>query len=390
MTRHETSTNPKQKRGGPIQVFCSGDGHPLPEIDRAEGVYMWDTDRKRYLDGSSGPVICNPGHSNARVLKAMADQAAKVCFASRAVFENAPNRRLAEKFVALAGPGFDQAFIVSGGSEATEAAITLAHQYAVSKGEAGRWKVLARNPSYHGATLGAVSITGDPQSEAVFEAVTRIMPKVPAPFGYRLPEGVNAETHAMACANALEDIIRSEGPEIVLAFIMEPVGGLATNSIVAPVVAAGGFLHGHTYSANPLSCAVAEAVPDEIIDRDLMLNATEISAYLRAQLGEVAAASHIVGDIRGKGLLMAAEIVADKTTKAILPARHRAVYRLRDIGIEKGLLLYTGKTVGGAFGKWVMISPPLTLARAEADELVALFSDTIAAFEAEIRAQGAI
>lgn len=462
MKANAAPNNAALKPGGPIQVFYTGDVQRLPTVDRAQGVYMWDTEGKRYLDASSGPVISNLGHGNPRVLKAMADQAAKVCFASRAVFENAPNRRLAEKLVGLAGPGFDQAFIVSGGSEATEAVIKLARQYAVATGQPKRSKVLARDPSYHGATLGAVSVTGDPESESVFEAVTRVMPKIPAPFCYRLPEGKSVESHALDCAQALEDTILAEGADTVLAFIMEPVGGLATgglvapdsyykavrdictrhgvllifdevmsgagrtgtflsaehwpdarpdlvtlakgvaagytplgvvlapNAIVEPVVAAGGFLHGHTYSANPLSCAVAEAVIDEMIDQDLMRNAREIGAYLMEALGSVASRSRIVGDIRGKGLLMAVEIVADKATKRMLPSRCRAVYRLLEIGIENGLLLYTRKTAGGKFGEWVMITPPLTLTRAEADELVTLFERTLQVFEAELEAQGAL
>lgn len=450
------------KPGGPIQVFYTGDARPLPTVDYAKGVYMWDTDGKRYLDASSGPVITNLGHGNPRVMQAMIDQAQKVSFASRAVFENAPNRRLAEKLVDLAGPGFDQAFIVSGGSEATEAVIKLARQYAVATGQPKRRKILSRDPSYHGATLGAVSVTGDPESEAVFEAVARVMPKIPAPFSYRLPTGKTVESHALDCAQALEDAILSEGADSVLAFIMEPVGGLATgglvapnsyykavrdictrhgvllifdevmsgagrtgaflsadhwpdarpdlvtlakgvaagytplgvvlapNAIVEPVVNAGGFLHGHTYSANPLSCAVAEAVLDEMIAHNLMENARDVGAYLRAGLQTIADQSRIIGDIRGKGLLMAVEIVADKTTKAILPAEFRTVYRLLEIGTENGLLLYSRKTAGGKYGEWVMVTPPLTLTQAEADELLTLIARTIKDFETELENQGAI
>ena len=120
------------KPGGPIQVFNSGDTNSLPIIDRAQGIYMWDTNGKKYLDGSSGPVTTNLGHGNKNVLEAMAKQAQMVCFASVAVFENSPNKRLAQKLVNLSGPGFDQAFIVSGGSEATESAVKLARQYAIA------------------------------------------------------------------------------------------------------------------------------------------------------------------------------------------------------------------------------------------------------------------
>lgn len=454
----ETSLKP----GSPIQVFYSGNRGHLPTIDYAKGVYLWDTEGKKYLDASSGPVITNIGHGNERVLHAMTEQAAKVCYASRAVFENRPNRELAEKLVELAGPGFDQAFLVGSGSEATECAIKLARQSAVARGEVKRTIVLARNPSYHGATLGAAAVTGDPQSDDVFEPVMRIMPKVPAPFSYRLPEGVSAEDHALDCARQLETLILEAGAKNVLAFIMEPVGGLATgglvapdnyyravreictrhgvllifdevmsgagrtgtflsaehwpdarpdmvtlakgvaagytplaavlapNSLVEPIVASGGFLHGHTYSANPLSCAVAVAVVDEMLRLDLMTNATETGAYLMEGLKRIAGSSAIIGDVRGKGMLMAVELVADKATKTMIPAEHRAVYRLLEIGIENGLLLYTRKTAGGKYGEWVMVTPPLTLTRAEADELLTLFAKSIQDFERELTEGGAL
>ena len=110
----------------------------------------------------------------------------------------------------------------------------LARQFAITQGQASRWKVLSRNPSYHGSTMGAIAISGDPVSEAAFGPMTRLMPKVPAPFTYRLPEGHSPETYAEHCASALEETILREGPETVAAFFLEPVGGLATGALVAP------------------------------------------------------------------------------------------------------------------------------------------------------------
>ena len=81
--------------GGPLQVFNTGDTNSLPVIDKARGIYMWDTSGKKYFDGSSGPVTTNLGHGNKKVIAAMAKQAQMVCFASVAVFENSPNKRLA-------------------------------------------------------------------------------------------------------------------------------------------------------------------------------------------------------------------------------------------------------------------------------------------------------
>ncbi|MBF9033515.1 aminotransferase class III-fold pyridoxal phosphate-dependent enzyme [Rhodobacterales bacterium HKCCE2091] len=444
---------------GSIQSFYAPQDAPRrPVIDRAEGIWMWDTDGRRYLDATSGPVTTNIGHGNPRVIAAMEAQARKVCFASRALFENAPNIRLAQKVSALAGPGFEHVFVTSGGSEATEAAIKLARQYAVAKGETGRWKVLGRDPGYHGATLGAAAVTGDPVTDAVFGPVMAPMPRVPTPFTYRVPPNHDAESHARACADALDAAIRGAGPDTVLAFIMEPVGGLATGALVAPdsyysavreictrhgvllvfdevmsgagrtgtflaadhwpdarpdlvtlakgiaagytplgmvlapaemvdaVVASGGFLHGHTYSANPLSCAVGEAVLDEVIDRDLMGNAARMGAVLREKLTALMEASPVVGDVRGIGLLQAVEIVADKATKAAFPPEANAIARLVALGMERGLLLYSRSTAGGRYGEWLMVTPPLTITPEEMDEMIRRLSDTIDAFAAETMA----
>jgi adenosylmethionine-8-amino-7-oxononanoate aminotransferase len=429
-------------------------------VARAEGIYLWDADGRRYVDASSGPVVSNIGHGNPRVLEAMIAQAKKVAFASRAVFENEPNILLADLVTGLAGKGFERAFFVSGGSEATEAAIKLARQYAVTRGETRRWKVIGREPGYHGSSLGAAAVTGDPQSAAVFGALMKTMPKVPAPWTYRLPPNHDAESNARASAQALDETIRREGPESVLAFIMEPVGGLATGALVAPdayytavreicsrhgvlliydevmsgagrtgrflaadhwpagrpdmvtlakgiaagytplgavlapaamvetVAEAGGFLHGHTYASNPLSCAIGLAVVQEMLDRNLMANAKAMGALLRQRLVALQRQSRILGDVRGKGLLMAIEIVQDKETKAILPARSQAVYRIIELGLERGLALYSRRTADGKYGEWLMVSPPLIVTAAEIEEIVGLIGETLAAYEKELRRDG--
>ncbi|MBN8290588.1 aspartate aminotransferase family protein [Rhodobacter sp. NTK016B] len=450
--------SPFHERGGPIQVFYTPlDAPRRPMISHAEGIYMWDTNGKRYLDATSGPVVSNIGHGNKRVLAAMAEQAGKVCYASRALFENEANIALAERVAGLAGPGLERVFVVSGGSEATEAAIKLARQHAVARGETGRWKVLARNPGYHGATLGAAAVTGDPETDAVFEPVMRIMPRVPAPFTYRTPGNIDADTHARACAQALETAILEEGPDSVLAFIVEPVGGLATGALVAPdhyykavrdictrhgvllifdevmsgagrtgrflaaehwpearpdmvtlakgvaagytplgmvlasremvqtVVDAGGFMHGHTYSANPLSCAVGDAVLAEVMERDLIGNAERMGELLGERLNALAEHSGIVGDVRGLGMLRAIEIVADKTTKAPFPPARKTIARIVELGLERGLLLYSRSTAGGRYGEWLMITPPLILTEPQLDEMMALLTEVLDAFEAEAR-----
>lgn len=449
------------ERGGPIQLFFAPPGSKRrPVIDRAEGIYMWDTAGRRYIDACSGPVASNLGHGNPRVLEALVEQARRATFAFPAAFESEANAALANLITSLAGPGLDRAFFVSGGSEANETAIKLARQYAVAKGEASRWKVIGRMPSYHGATLGALAVTGDPAAEDLFGPLMNVMPKVPAPLSYRVPEGHTAESWAQEAAEALDREIAAQGPETVLAFIMEPVGGLATGALVAPdayhrrvreicdrhgvlliydevmcgagrtgsffasghlpdvrpdivtlakgisagyaplgvvlaprdmvalVAERGGFAHAYTYFANPMSCAVGLAVVREMVERDLMANARRMGAVLRERLEGLMARSPLIGDVRGKGLLMAAELVADKATKAMIPLERMAPYRIAELALERGLIQYVRRTARGAYGDWLMITPPLIVTEAEIDEIVAILGDCLDALEAELRAAG--
>jgi adenosylmethionine-8-amino-7-oxononanoate aminotransferase len=132
MTRRTVGDTPA---GGSVLGFYAPKGAPRPpRVARAEGVFLWDEDGRRYLDATSGAVVTNIGHGNPAVLRAMQLQASKVTFAYPRFFESADSVALADRVCALAGPGFDRAFFVSGGSEANESAIKLARQYAVVSG----------------------------------------------------------------------------------------------------------------------------------------------------------------------------------------------------------------------------------------------------------------
>jgi adenosylmethionine-8-amino-7-oxononanoate aminotransferase len=170
-----------------------------------------------------------------------------------------------------------------------------------------------------------------------------------------------------------------------------PMGAvLAPQKMVDAVAEAGGFLHGHTYSANPLSCAVGYAVVQEMLRQKLMENAVAMGAVLRAKLTALQKRCPILGDIRGKGLLMAIEIVADQETKAMVPAERQAVYRIMELGIQRGLLLYSRRTANGKFGEWLMMTPPLIITEAQIDEMLALLEDTLMAYTAELRSAGVV
>ncbi|MCC5992865.1 MAG: aspartate aminotransferase family protein [Rhodobacteraceae bacterium] len=415
-------------------------GQRRPVLDQARGVYMWDLDGKRYLDGSSGAMVCNIGHSNPRVLDAMRRQMEKSTFGYRLHFETEASESLAARTAALCPDGMNKVYFVSGGSEAVESAIKLARQHALAVGQGARWKVISRAPSYHGCTLGALAITGYAPLSEPFAPMMRAMPKIPAPRAYL--DGLDPADPATGVhyAAMLEAEIIAQGTESVLAFIVEPIGGASTGALVPPVgymqavqdicrrygvllildevmtgagrtgrflglehwglspdivvlskgfaagyvplgaIAArddlvgavlkgGGFQHGFTYAGNPLACAAGAAVIDEIARLGLVQNAEMMGHALRARLDGLMARHPIIGDVRGKGLLMAFELMADHDTKAPLPARLNAHQRLVDIAYEMGLIIYSRRTRDGVEGDHIMVCPPLIVTEAHLDEI---------------------
>jgi adenosylmethionine-8-amino-7-oxononanoate aminotransferase len=357
---------------------------PRPRIKRAEGVWFEDTEGRRYMDASSGPVVSNLGHGNRRVLDAMRDQAEAVAFAFPMQWESEANLLLSARLAALAGPGLERAFLVSGGSEAVETALKFARQHAVASGQASRWKVIGRDPGYHGGTMGALAVTGDKAAHAMFGPMMRSMPLAPAPFSYRVPANHTPATYAQACADALDALIRTEGPDTVLAFIMEPVGGLATGALVAP----------DAYYAAVREICTRHGVL--LIFDEVMSGAGRTGHFLAAghwpqvQPDLVVLAKGVTAGYTPMGAVLAVELVADKAEKRMIPLERMAPYRMQALGLEHGLALYCRRTGGGAYGDWLMITPPLIVTEAEVDELAERLAATLEAYVAELRRDGVI
>lgn len=208
--------------------------NPRPFLDRGEGIYLFDESGKRYIDGSSGAMVSNIGHSNPRVLAKIKAQMDKATFGYRLHFRTHPSEDLATKTVEMTPDGLDRVFFVSGGSEAVESAIKLARQYAVTQGQGSRYKVISRFPSYHGCTFGALDLTGYAPLREPFAPMMPGMPKVASPATYLDRDNLTEEARGLKYAELLRDKIIEEGPDTMLAFIMEPVGGASTGALVAP------------------------------------------------------------------------------------------------------------------------------------------------------------
>jgi adenosylmethionine-8-amino-7-oxononanoate aminotransferase len=283
----------------------------------------------------------------------------------------------------------------------------------------------------------------------------RAMPKIDAPRAYL--DGLDPDDAATGLhyANLLEAKILQEGPETVLAFIVEPVGGASTGALVPPagymqrireictqygvllihdevmtgggrtgrffgaehwgttpdlialskgfgggyvplgamvarddiveaVMAGGGFIHGFTYAGNPLACAAGSAVLDQIATHDLAGNAARMGAALEKRLQSLMQRYPLIGDVRGKGLLMAFELMADRGTKAPLPAGLNAHARLVDIAYDNGLILYSRRTRGGIAGDHFLVCPPMIINAAQLDELTEILDRSLSQYMAEL------
>ena len=199
-----------------------------------EGCYLIDSAGKRYLDGSGGAAVSCLGHGDKEVTEAIKAQLDKLAFAHTGFFTSEPAEALADLLIENAPDGLDRVYFVSGGSEATEAAIKLARQYFVEKGQPSRGKLIARKQSYHGNTIGALSAGGNEWRRAQFAPLLLDVSHIDPCYEYRLRgEGESLGDYGRRAANALEEEILRLGPETVMAFIAEPVVG-ATAGAVPP------------------------------------------------------------------------------------------------------------------------------------------------------------
>ncbi|MBI1845589.1 MAG: aspartate aminotransferase family protein [Candidatus Rokubacteria bacterium] len=209
-------------------------GWEFPRAVRAEGVHIWDERGRRLIDAAGGALVVNVGHGVAEIAEAMAAQAARLAYVHGSELTSEPVEALARALAARVPLDDARLFLVSGGSEATETAIKLARQIAVARGEPGRVKVIFRRPSYHGASLGALAVSGRPTMRADFEPMLAAMPSIPAPYPYRCRLPGCGEVCSLACCDALATTIEAEGPATVAAFIAEPVIGASAGAVVPP------------------------------------------------------------------------------------------------------------------------------------------------------------
>ena len=425
----------------------------LPTAVRGDGCYIIDNHGKRYLDGSGGAAVSCLGHSDHTVIEAIKAQLDKVAFAHTGFFTSEPAEKLADMLIEHAPEGIDRVYFLSGGSEAIEAAIKLARQYAIEIGQSSRTHIIARRQSYHGNTLGALAAGGNMWRREPFAPLMIKTSHIPPCYAYReRHEGESDAEYGLRAANALEAEIEKAGSDKVLAFIAEPVVG-ATAGAVPPVEGyfkrireicdkhgvllildevmcgmgrtgslyacqqegvspdiltiakglgagyqpvgamlcsaaiyeaiengSGFFQHGHTYMGHPTACAGALAVVNKMIAENLPDRVKQKGAVLRQKLEERFGQHPHVGDIRGRGLFMGLELVADRDTKTPFDPKLGVNKIVKKAAFEAGLICYPmGGTIDGLRGDHVLLAPPFIIEDSQLDELIDKLSKGIEA-----------
>ena len=215
-------------------VFGRSTAGSLPVAVRGDGCYIVDSAGKRYFDGSGGAAVSCLGHSDETVRAAIHAQVDRLAFAHTGFFTSEAAEELCTRLASLAPESIERVYLVSGGSEAVEAALKLARQYFLEIGQSQRHRVIARRQSYHGNTLGALAAGGNEWRRAQFAPLLVETSHVAPCYEYRgRAEGESAFDYGQRVANELEKEIERLGPETVMAFVAEPVVGATAGAVPA-------------------------------------------------------------------------------------------------------------------------------------------------------------
>jgi adenosylmethionine-8-amino-7-oxononanoate aminotransferase len=431
----------------------------MPVAVSGSRIEIVDAEGRRYLDASGGAAVSCLGHGHPDVLAAMHEQLDALAYAHTAFFTTEVAERLADRLIEDAPAGLSHVYLVSGGSEAIEAALKMARQYFVEIGEPERRHVIARRQSYHGNTLGALAVGGNAWRRAQFEPLLIKTHHIDPCYAYRLRrEDESNADYAARGAQALEDRIVEIGPDRVMAFVAETVVGATLGAVpavgdyfkrirsicdrygvllildevmcgmgrtgtlhaceqegVAPDLMAlakglgggyqpigavmlsnriaqafangsGAFQHGHTYMGHPMAAAAALAVQDVIRRDRLLANVVKMGARLERRLNERFAQHPFVGDIRGRGLFLALELVSDRASKRPFDPALKLHARVKREAMAQGLMVYPmGGAIDGVEGDHILLAPPFIIGPSEVDMIVERLDASLEAALAGVR-----
>ncbi len=278
----------------------------FPFAVRGEGCWLFSQDGHKFLDAAGQAAVVNIGHGVPEIGRAMAEQSSQLAFAHTSQFHSAPAEKLAARLLALAPGNFQKdgrVFFTSGGSEATETAIKLVRQYYLEKGEPARYRVISRRQSYHGSTLGAMTVSGNLARRAPYQPMLSEWGHIAPCFCYHCPFEKTFPQCQLACADDLDSFLETGDVDSAAAFIFEPVVGATLGAAAPPegyasriaaicrkrgiLLIADEVMSGMGRSGKPF------AVQNWGIEPDIILTGKGIASGY-APLGAVLVAPHIV------------------------------------------------------------------------------------------------
>ena len=233
----ESATIAQRKRmSNDAALFPRNFHKKMPVAVRGEGCWIFADDGRKYLDAGGQAAVINIGHGVAEIGQAMAAQSSQLAFASTTQFHSEPAEKLAARLLAMAPPNFrnGRVYFTSGGSEATETAIKLARQYQLEIGKPSRYRILSRRQSYHGNTLGAMTVSGNVARRGPYEPMLAEWGHIAPCFCYHCPFGKSFPQCELACADDLDAFIGAGDANSAAAFIFEPVVGATLGAAVPP------------------------------------------------------------------------------------------------------------------------------------------------------------
>jgi len=201
---------------------------------RGEGIYLYDENGRRYIDGSGGAIVVNVGHGQREIFQTILEQAGRVGYIHGTQFTSKSVEEYGEALGEVLPGGLNKIYFLSGGSEAVEASIKFARQFYLESSRSQRWRIIARWHSYHGNTLGALSLTGRVGMRRPYLPLLVDFPHFPPPYCYRCPFSLTYPSCEIECAKALENVIQMEGPETISGVILEPILGATIGAVVPP------------------------------------------------------------------------------------------------------------------------------------------------------------
>jgi len=217
-------------------IFFNNWRSPPKMAKRGEGVYLYDEDGKRYLDGIGGMFVVTVGHGVSEIADAIAEQARTLCFANRAQFTNEPQERLADLVIDMAPEGMDRVYFVTSGSTANEIAIQIVREYHIERGNPGKYKVISWWHNYHGMSIGTLSLSGNLATQRFMNMEPYLLnfPRIQPPYCYQCPFKQKYPSCELACVDDLERTIEQEGPDSIAAFMVTPIIAGTGGAIVPP------------------------------------------------------------------------------------------------------------------------------------------------------------